>query len=148
MLIFFRNYFDNYRSIYLICCDGRKYRVRAGTVFHILYQYVHFSGVCSLLSEYGVAVVFYHTDQGQMVWDSLRSFHCPFLPSDKLGWKSGDHCIHVQFHPVFPDDEKLQQGFTKRNPSEAKFQKADQSDRQIRYYQAQVCDLRQNRAGR
>ena len=83
---------------YSICVRG---------FFHKLYQYVHFSGVCSLLSEYGVAVVFYHTDQGQMVWDSLRSFHCPFLPSDKLGWKSGDHCIHVQFHPVFPDDEKL-----------------------------------------
>ena len=114
-----------------------------------------FSGIIStiigafiLYAVMGGNIVFGHTDQGQMVWDSLRSFHCPFLPSDKLGWKSGDHCIHVQFHPVFPDDEKLQQGFTKRNPSEAKFQKADQSVRQIRYYQAQVCDLRQNRAGR
>ena len=51
------------------------------------------------------------------------AFICPFLPSDKLGWKSGDHCIHVQFHPVFPDDEKLQQGFTKKKSVGSKISK-------------------------
>lgn len=119
------------------------------TVFHLLYQHVHFSGMCGQHPGCAGAADVSFPDQGQMARYRLRHYFAGKLHS---GWychlDRGDF-LPVEFPGIFPAFERKDASVSGADQAAAGISSEDASGRaDERDHAAQMRDLRQNGAGR
>ena len=119
------------------------------TVFYLLYQHVHFPGMCGQHSGRAGAADVSFPDQGQMARYRLRHYFAGKLHS---GWychlDRGDF-LPVEFPGIFPAFERKDASVSGADQAAAGISSEDASGRaDERDHAAQMRDLRQNGAGR
>ena len=119
------------------------------TVFHLLYQHVHFPGMCGQHPGRAGAADVYFSDQGQMARYRLRHHFAGKLHS---GWYRNLDCgdfLAVELPGIFPALERKDASVSGADQAAAGISSEDAVGRaDERDYATQMRDLRQNGAGR